>query len=135
MASVIKTPTFFSGDPLQAFGIPFREVSYAASVGDFPAWLVDGTDSTWVIFVHGKGAERRQALRMVPVVAKLGHPFMVITYRNDVAVPADKDGYHRYGQTEYEDLEGAVTYALDHGAGGVVLAGYSLGGAIIAIHV
>jgi len=122
----------FPGDPLQAFGIPFREVSYSSSGGDFPAWLMDGTEPMWVIFVHGKGAERGQALRMVPIMAEMGYPFMVITYRNDDGVPYDKDGFYRYGQTEYEDLENAVIYALNHGADRVVLVGYSMGGAIAA---
>jgi pimeloyl-ACP methyl ester carboxylesterase len=122
----------FPADPLQAFGIPFREVSYSSPLGDFPAWFVDGSSNTWVVFLHGKGAEPGQALRMVPTIVELGHPFLMITYRNDVGVPPNEDGFYGYGQTEYEDLEGAVRYTLEHGAEEVVLVGYSMGGAIIA---
>lgn len=122
----------FPGDPQTALGLPFEEVSFASPSGDFPAWFVDGPSDTWAIFVHGKGADRREALRMLPTVAELGLPSLIITYRNDAGLPANPDGFYRYGQTEWEDLEGAVSYAIGHGAEDIVLVGYSMGGAIVA---
>jgi pimeloyl-ACP methyl ester carboxylesterase len=122
----------YPGDPQRAHGIPFGEVTFASGLGEFPAWRVDGPGETWVIFVHGRGASRREALRMLPTVVDLGHPSLVITYRNDVEAPASADGFHRFGQTEWEDLEGAAEYAVRNGAERLVLVGYSMGGAIVA---
>jgi len=118
-------------DPQQAFGIPFEEVTFTSPLGDLPAWFVDGPGNTWVIYVHGRGADRREALRMLPTVTELGFPSLIITYRNDPDVPASPDGFYRFGQTEWEDLEGAVRYAVQHGAEELVLVGYSMGGAIV----
>jgi pimeloyl-ACP methyl ester carboxylesterase len=118
-------------DPKQAFGIPFEEVMFASPLGEFPAWFVHGTGDTWVIYAHGRGANRREALRMLPTVTELGIPSLIITYRNDPDVPASLDGLYRFGQTEWEDLEGAVRYAAQHGADKLVLVGFSMGGAIV----
>ena len=121
----------FPGDPLQAHGIAFEEVFYSSPLGSFPAWFVEGSGDVWAIFVHGRGANRREALRMLPSVVELSIPSLVITYRNDEGVPQNPDGYHRLGHSEWEDLEGAVKLAVDQGANGVVLVGYSMGGAIV----
>ncbi len=121
----------FPGDPLQAFGIGFEEVTFASQLGEFPAWFVDGPGDTWVIFVHGKGAGRREALRMLPTVAGMGFPALIITYRNDLEAPPGADGYYRYGQTEWEELEAAADYAIQRGADELILVGYSMGGAIV----
>ncbi len=121
----------FPGDPLQAHGIAFKDVSYSSTLGSFPAWFVEGSTDVWAVFVHGRGASRREALRMLPVVTELGLPSLVITYRNDEGVPQNPDGLHWFGLTEWEDLEGAVRYAVERGAEGLVLIGYSMGGAIV----
>ena len=121
----------FPDDPEAAHGIPFQEVPVSSTIGAFPAWFIDGHGSTWAIFVHGKGAKRQEALRMVPTVVEAGYPSLVITYRNDEGETASADGYYRFGQTEWEDLEAAIRYALNHGAEDVVLVGYSMGGAIV----
>ncbi len=125
----------FPDDPEQAFGLPTRKVSYSSGLGQFPAWLIEGTSNTWLIVVHGKkDAPPREALRSYPVLpaaAEFGIPALIISYRNDVGAPASPDGFHRYGQTEWQDLQGAVEFAIEHGAERLILMGYSMGGAMI----
>jgi len=118
-------------DPQVAHDIPFTTVDIAGELGSLPAWYIDGDSSTWVIAVHGKNAERREALRMLPVPHELGMPVLVISYRNDEGVAPDPSGVHRYGTTEWPDLAAAVEYALANGAQSVVLAGYSMGAGIV----
>jgi uncharacterized protein len=59
-------------------------------------------------------------------------PSLAISYRNDADAPQDASGRYGYGASEWPDLEGAVRYALDHGANDVVLMGSSMGGAVTA---
>src|SRR5712692_6882106 len=92
----------FPADPQDALGLAFQDVSFSSPLGDMPAWFIEGRRDTWVIFVHGKGASRREALRMLPTVVGLGFPSLVISYRNDPEAPASEDGFYRYGQTEWE---------------------------------
>ena len=129
MASLEKYA--FAGDPQTAHGIPFEEVTFTSPLGDFPAWFVDGSVDTWAIYVHGRTATRGEALRMLAIVADLGFPSLVISYRNDEGLPTDPSGYYRYGEAEWEELEAAARYALAHGARDLVLVGYSMGGGIV----
>jgi len=125
----------FPDDPEQAFGLPTRKISYSSPLGQFPAWFIEGSNNTWLIVVHGKkDAPPREALRsytVLPAVAEFGIPALIISYRNDEGAPASPDGFHRYGQTEWQDLQGAVLYAIEHGAEQLILMGYSMGGAMI----
>ena len=125
----------FPGDPLEAHGLAFEDVSFSSPLGEFPAWQVTADTSTWAIFVHGRNSKRgtrRGALRMLPAVAELGITSLIINYRNDEGLPPNPDGYHRFGQTEWADLEGAAEYAVDSGAEKLILVGHSMGGAIVA---
>ena len=121
----------FPADPLEAHGLAFEDVVYRSELGPMPAWLIPGSDPTWVILVHGNGLTRRDVLKPLPLIAEAGHPALAITYRNHPAAPPDPSGRLQYGLTEWRDLEGAVRYALDRGAEDVVLVGYSMGGGIV----
>ncbi len=112
-------------------GLTFEEVTYPAPGGPTPAWRLPGTESTWAVFVHGRGSNRGEAVRVLPVTSALSMPALVIEYRNDADAPGGQSGKYAYGRTEWEDLEAAVQYALDAGASDIVLAGYSMGGAIV----
>ena len=121
----------FPGDPWRGHGIEFWEVGVAAALGTFPAWLTFGESDTWAILVHGKGAERTECLRILPMFVERGYSTLTITYRNDEGVPASPSGYYQFGADEWEDLEAAAEYALAAGASELILAGYSMGGAIV----
>ncbi|HJU01889.1 MAG TPA: alpha/beta hydrolase [Actinomycetes bacterium] len=119
-------------DPSLAAGRPAREVTYPSPLGPVPAWRVDGRRDTWVILVHGYNAGRTETLRTLAAVAAQGFPALAVGYRNDPGAPRSPDGLRHWGATEWRDLEAATRYALDQGARGVVLAGYSMGGAVVA---
>jgi uncharacterized protein len=121
----------FPSDPRAAFGIHYDEVTYASDLGPTPAWFVKGTRPTWVLFVHGYNAPRREALRLLGPVVAQGFPALVIAYRDDPGAPRSPDGLRRWGQVEWRDAEGATAYALAHGAEEVVLVGYSMGGGVV----
>ncbi|MBU1227420.1 MAG: lysophospholipase [Actinobacteria bacterium] len=117
-------------DPADA-GISYETVTYVSAFGEFDAWLTPGNMAgTWAIFIHGRGATPHEGIRILPAFADRGIPMLLIDYRNDPGAPATDDHLATFGIGEREDLEGAVAYALDHGAEGVVLVGYSMGGAI-----
>jgi hypothetical protein len=143
-------PNVFGGDPEQAFGLAFRDIAVPSELGPMPAWFVparpaDGRDGsnggrsdsksdrdTWAIVVHGINGTLQNGLRMVPTLHRAGLPTLLISYREDLGAPESPDGLHHMGLTEWRDLAAAARYALDHGARRLVLAGYSMGGAIVA---
>ena len=119
--------------PGVALGTTLRDVEYASVDNRIPAWFVPGQDDTWVILIHGGlGTDRTETLRVMRTSTALKLPSLAIAYRNDEDASGDPSGQYGYGRTEWRDLEGAVRYALDHGADDVVLVGYSMGGAITA---
>ena len=131
LGDLVRMDTFaHPADPHTAHGLGFEHVRIPSTLGELPAWLVPGRSDTWVILVHGKGANRREALRIIPVLHAAALPCLAITYRNDVEGPSDPDGRYAYGRTEWEDLEAAAHYALSNGAERLLIVGYSMGGGI-----
>lgn len=111
----------------------FREVTVAGPLGDYPAWVFPADGEDWVVFVHGRGATRAEALRAVDHVVGLGVNALVVSYRNDPDAPASPDGFGHYGDSEWEDLAAAVAWLLDsEDVDDVVLFGYSQGGSVVA---
>lgn len=121
-------------DPSQAFAIDYEDIRIAGELGVNPAWFIPGQGDTWAIVIHGEGQdERRQALRILPVLDDLELPTLVITYRNDTAAPED-GGYYRWGLSEWKDVEAAIDYATINDAGRFVLYGFGMGGTIAMNH-
>lgn len=120
----------WQGDPQSARGLDFSEVSLATELGPSPAWLLSGT-ARWIIPVHGRGSSRAESLRMLPALRSTSMTVLVPTYRNHAGAPRSPDNMGHLGDTEWHDVDAAVTYALEHGATDVVLYGYSMGGAIV----
>jgi hypothetical protein len=129
-------PNTFGGDPGQAFGLFFRDVAVRGELGTMPAWFVPAQRgagrNTWAIVVHGHNGTMQNGLRIAPTLHRAGVPALLISYRDDLGAPESPDGLHHLGLTEWRDLAAAARYALDHGARRLVLAGYSMGGAIVA---
>ncbi|MFG2090561.1 MULTISPECIES: alpha/beta hydrolase family protein [unclassified Spirillospora] len=123
----------YDGDPKTALGLPFQDVTYPSKVGPMPAWLLPGTSpkSTWVIGVHGRNADKAETFRAMRAVHAAGLPMMSIAYRNDVGAPSSGDRKNHLGDTEWQDVVSAMGYARAHGATGVVLYGWSMGGAMV----
>lgn len=123
--------TFFES-PAE-LGLPFEDVLVDTDLGPAPAWIVPATEGEgrWVIQVHGRGADRREPLRAVPVFHEAGYTSLLISYRNDGVAPRSKDGRYALGDTEWEDVEASIRFALARGANQVVLMGWSMGGALV----
>jgi pimeloyl-ACP methyl ester carboxylesterase len=111
-------------------GLEFEDITYQSPLGSMSAWLVPARGPTWAIHCHGWTTERREHIRMLPSFHRAGITSMVIEYRNDPGAPLDPSGRHRFGLTEWEDLEAAVEKALDLGAEDIVLSGCSTGAAL-----
>ena len=113
--------------------VPVDEVEVFTPVGPAPAWFVPaagGVGGKWVIQVHGRGVRRGETIRPIPVFREHGYSSLHISYRNDGEAPKSPDGRYALGDTEWQDLDAAITYAVDHGATDIVLMGWSMGGAI-----
>lgn len=120
-------------DPL---GLPYKDVRIPVENGIAPAWQFPpseastGDSGTWAIHVHGLGGKKSGALRGVPVAGRLGYTSLVVSFRNDGEAPASADRRYHLGQSEWRDVDAAVSYAVDQGASQIVLFGWSLGGTI-----
>ena len=116
----------------EALGFPFENVVVPTSLGDAPAWLIPAAEPSgrWVIQVHGRAVQRPETLRAVPVFRDAGYTSLLVSYRNDGEAPASADGRYGLGDTEWLDVEAAITFARGRGATSIVLMGWSMGGAI-----
>jgi alpha-beta hydrolase superfamily lysophospholipase len=127
----------YTGNPYEARGLPYQSLDVPDPLGPMPAWLIPSTHArssishTWAIVVHGHNDSREVGLRIAPTLHHAGLPSLLISYRNDLGAPDSPDGLGHLGETEWQDLAAAARYAVRHGAGHLILVGYSMGGALI----
>ncbi|HEX9968354.1 MAG TPA: alpha/beta hydrolase [Solirubrobacterales bacterium] len=127
----------YNGNPREALGLAYRDVSIRGELGPLPAWLVPGGSEalaaagrTWAIVIHGHNGDRQNGLKLVPALHRFGLSALLVSYRDDLGAPESPDGYHHLGLTEWRDVDAAARYALRHGARRLVLVGFSMGGAV-----
>ncbi|WP_405019717.1 prolyl oligopeptidase family serine peptidase [Kitasatospora sp. NBC_00070] len=125
------TPRVYVGDPRSAHGLGYTDTVAEGELGALPAWYVDGKRGTWVILVHGPGADRTQALPVLPVLHALQLPSLTVSYRGDAGAPPSPDRLGHFGETEWQDVDAAIRLALDSGAGRVILYGWSVGATMV----
>ncbi|MEO8262547.1 MAG: alpha/beta fold hydrolase [Pseudolysinimonas sp.] len=112
----------------------YRDVAIATPLGTAPAWLIpaaQGTHGRWLINVHGRAVRRSETLRAIPPFRAAGYTSLIASYRNDGDAPRSDDYRYALGDREWQDIEAAMQYALDHGATELVLMGWSMGGATV----
>ncbi|MFF5359144.1 alpha/beta hydrolase [Streptomyces scabiei] len=121
------TPGLHVGDPRTALGLDHDDVGIPGELGTLPAWFVPAARDTWVIAVHGLGATREHTLNVMESLHRHHFPVLAPAYRGDSGAPRSPDGLHHLGETEWRDVDAALRYAVRHGAGRVVLYGWSTG--------
>jgi pimeloyl-ACP methyl ester carboxylesterase len=123
----------YDGDPQQAFGLAYEDVTLDSELGPLPAWVVPGATATdfWMVYAHGIAGRRESGYKALSVAQPLGINTLLFSYRNDAGAPAASEGVYGFGVTEWRDLEAAVKLAEARGARRIILAGDSMGGAII----
>lgn len=99
--------------------------------GTRQAWLFKGSSDLWAIHIHGIHTSRASVLRTVPAFNELGATSLVPSYYAD---SDNQDPKHpeptTFGVWESEDVDRAISYAVDHGAERIVLVGWSMGATI-----
>lgn len=113
-----------------------------ASLGQLPLWHLPAGASpcgrqvserrTAFVGVHGRGTSPAEWLRTADACARSGVDWFSVSYRNDVGAPSDPDGLMHLGSRESDDLWSALSAVADLGFERVILAGVSLGGAVVA---
>jgi len=121
-----------AGDAMDRFGL--TEELLNGPEGPLALWTAPGVDDTWVVFVHGNGADQTQALRMIPAVAEAGYPVAIASYRNDEVAGPSPSGTHGYGFDEWRDIQAVIDFGLGNGALDFVLVGYGSGGSIVGTY-
>ncbi|TDN92901.1 alpha/beta fold hydrolase [Microbacterium sp. BK668] len=134
-SSQLSSEAAFSGwyyDRPEELHLPFTPELIGSVVGPCPAWLFPAAEPTdvWVIQVHGRGTNRAECLRAVPLFHSLGITSLVVSYRNDGEAPRSRTGTYTLGATEWRDVDAALGFARRRGARRVILMGWSMGGAI-----
>lgn len=111
--------------------LPYSSELIGSALGPCPAWLFSAGDGqVWVIQIHGRGTDRTECLRAVPLFHGLGITSLLVSYRNDGIGPRSRSGTYALGAAEWRDVDAAIGFARRRGARRIILMGWSMGGAV-----
>ncbi|WP_166983652.1 alpha/beta hydrolase family protein [Paramicrobacterium fandaimingii] len=114
-------------------GLPVDDWTISTEDGAAPAWYFPAESAQsqgCAVLVHGRGVQRNEVLRAVPVFHRAGYDCLAISYRNDGDASASADGRYGLGQTEWRDVDAAMGEAAKAGHTRFMLMGWSMGGAL-----
>jgi alpha-beta hydrolase superfamily lysophospholipase len=107
-----------------------QSVSEVRMLNGTRAWLFDNSSDKWVIHIHGRRAHMGETLRNVSQFASLGYSQLAISMATDPKPHGLGIGKSNLGQTEWKEIEDAVSFAKSSGAKEIILFGWSQGALI-----
>lgn len=115
-------------------------VAVESGFGELPLWTIPARPDAAqgharamaFLGVHGRGMSPSEWLRAARSCSVNGLTWFSASYRNDRDAPADPDGLMHLGSRESDDVWLALGEVSRQGFSSVVLAGVSLGGAVVA---
>lgn len=129
---VLSSAYGWPADPRLAVAPTASAVTVTSNAGPLHETMVPGKGTTWVIGVHGLGADDREVFGILHDAHTAGLPGIAIEYRGAVSGPASPDGHLHFGLTEWQDIQANVDYLRStYGAQHFILSGFSLGGELI----
>lgn len=125
------------GEKPKDFGIDAAELNLTRDGLRLPAWLqpaeLDSVScDTWVIHVHGRTANRGEALRTFDFFHHVGFTNLAISIRNNTEADRFSGNNTHLGQIEWVDLEAGVAHAIEAGAKNILLFAISQGTVVSA---
>jgi len=89
-------------------------------------------DENWVIHVHGRSTAKAETFRNFPAIRGLGWSQLAISHVTDAKPFGLGKRRSHLGNTEWEQIQNAVDWAVDQGAKRIVLFGFSMGTMLIS---
>jgi pimeloyl-ACP methyl ester carboxylesterase len=122
----------FMRDPTQDFGIPFENVEFRTKDSvRLSGWVLNSQFSACgLIFVHGRGSDRRTFLRHLGWAIETKCRILMFDLRNH-GLSQYTTGHTSLGNIEKDDVLGAIKYFDSAGVDDIFLLGTSLGGAAV----
>ena len=124
------------GDPETDFGLPYDDIEFEADDGStLRGWLVHARADPrlGIVTAHGGGSDRREYLRMLPILNRAGYPVLLFDFREHGVSDGSGRGIS-LGVREHRDVIAAVRHLRQTtGVARVAVIGGSMGGASVIL--
>jgi uncharacterized protein len=122
----------FLRNPKEDRDIDYEELRLEGDAGELQAWWIDQKADTAVVMVHGRRRGTiQETLRIMPTLVREGFSVLAVAYRNHGDSAMSPDGFYHYGETEWQDVETALTFLASKDVKNVILYGFSMGAEVV----